>query len=818
MTIPLTDRAERLASKSEIEPQVILELDGFSEIFGALDVTVLAIIGDDLEIGETWKIGGAVIDPNSKPYISLGEGTSTSITQQLHIDRGGSGSVMRMKLRIVDKNKEISALFSPGNIVADPLSVRGRVYLNFVGGAHPEDSIIVLDGYLADLDFGAGFCDVLISHSEGRKIQEILEKIDTELASNITNSQTSISLLSTDGMLLPQDILRTYIRVNDEVIEYTGISTNTLTGCVRGSLGTTAAAHSNADDVGTFYTLEESAIDLALKLMLSNGGNPFVTGVAIDNFVDPTTSLSVPNSIFFQNVFVDNRYGIVIGDKATSSGASNGANNFSERIIIDIVVINAGSYIVVDGAALILETESSAVMSFRSKYDTLPSGAALNMNPMDVDVPEHERLNELLTTALPNYLFYIKETKKGVDFINQQIYFPAGLYQVPRKGRASVNAALPPLAVREVKTLDENNIKNPSELVIKRSSSDNFYNKVVFRYEVDVLSDQFLKRRTVPSVRSFERIPNLGSRPLNILAEGLRKGVATESAIDTQGRRLMLRYQFGAEFLNDVELLYGVGFNIEVGDAVIFGSEGLQITETEDGNRKTKPKLMEVIKRPLDYKKGKVTVDLLNTAFGLDVRYGVIGPSSLMDSGSTTTKLKLKKSFSTKIIELEKKKWDRYLGEKVLVHSQDWSFQEEVTLVDFDSAQPEIMNITPALSAPPPEDYMVDMPQYSGNVNTKTKWKQFNCFFSPEVAIVSGVSNTEFVVSAGNIGKFFKGGFVRVHLLDYTIDSGLRGIEITSITGNNITVKKSLGFTPATPQVVNLIGFPSDEGKAYAFF
>lgn len=43
-----------------------------------------------------------------------------------------------------------------------------------------------------------------------------------------------------------------YILIEDEIIEFTGVSTNTLTGCVRGSLGTTATSHIDTTIVGAY--------------------------------------------------------------------------------------------------------------------------------------------------------------------------------------------------------------------------------------------------------------------------------------------------------------------------------------------------------------------------------------------------------------------------------------------------------------------------------------------------------------------------------------------------------------------------------------
>ena len=66
----------------------------------------------------------------------------------------------------------------------------------------------------------------------------------TTLNGGINSSATSITLTSAAGFISAGTIV-----VDTESITYSGISTNTLTGCVRGANGTTAAAHSTGATV-----------------------------------------------------------------------------------------------------------------------------------------------------------------------------------------------------------------------------------------------------------------------------------------------------------------------------------------------------------------------------------------------------------------------------------------------------------------------------------------------------------------------------------------------------------------------------------------
>jgi hypothetical protein len=73
------------------------------------------------------------------------------------------------------------------------------------------------------------------------------EIVTTTLAEALDASETEIDLTSSTGF----DSTGT-IFIENEEITYTGISTNTLTGCTRGANSTTAATHDNGTSVAQF--------------------------------------------------------------------------------------------------------------------------------------------------------------------------------------------------------------------------------------------------------------------------------------------------------------------------------------------------------------------------------------------------------------------------------------------------------------------------------------------------------------------------------------------------------------------------------------
>jgi len=74
--------------------------------------------------------------------------------------------------------------------------------------------------------------------------------ITSDLASDITISATSLTVTTGDGVKFPSS---GYVIVGSEIIQYSGITSNTLTGLTRGSLGSSAAAHTTSEDIHTAF-------------------------------------------------------------------------------------------------------------------------------------------------------------------------------------------------------------------------------------------------------------------------------------------------------------------------------------------------------------------------------------------------------------------------------------------------------------------------------------------------------------------------------------------------------------------------------------
>lgn len=636
--------------------------------------------------------------------------------------------------------------------------------------------------------------------------------INEEIKYSIQDDTVSIRLADIEGFLTPADTVRTYIQLEDEIIEYTSIDSSEIEGLTRASLNTILVPHEGDASLKTFYSMGGDPLTLALKMMMSNREEPMVDGL-VPTFNQMTPTENIPDTIFIEEIGFLDRYGIEKGELVTITGATNPSNNVTDAVIVNTESTFSGVRLTLD-QPLVTEIGSSASFSIRSQYDVFNSG--LGMSHSQVDVKQHQDLLELYNTQMPNYDFYLKDTVQAKDFIAEELYFPAGLYSLIRKGRSSVQMTAPPLNSGELVTLDSTNVMNPDSIKPERSTNKYFYNNITYRYNEDSLDDKFLTGNITLSARSSDRI-KLGNKVLQIDSKGLRNSADTTQFIVRQARRFTERFQFAAEKIV-VETNFKTGFNIEVGDAVLFGDSNLQIYDTTSGTRDFKPRLMEVINKSFKIMGAQVTLTLLDTAFSSDARYGTVSPNSYIDIGSTTTELKLKNSFGTSGFSVERDKWESLLGEKIKIRDEDYTFSEITTLIGFDQGDETKILIYPALSISPPENYLVDIPRYDEGSD---KVKSIHCFTMPQVSIISGVSESEFVVDNADIDKFFIGGFIRVHNELFTVDSTPTlendDLEILDIQGDNITVNRDMGFIPTSSEFASLVGFASDKGVPYRF-
>lgn len=709
----ITNKASAAADAINKRPNIVLQIDGITKKFGSAEILAIIKIGDEgLFIDGSWNIGDSAPIKDQLGALSF-DNSSTSIKQQLDIDKGRGSGISSMQIGLIDINQEITEIISPGVVVTDILGRKASVFVSPDSETtdFPQDYIRVFRGIIDEVDAGPGLIKFNLAHPDQKKRQSIFITAEAELASGITAGDVTIPLDTVVGFLAKvlgpdatyDSSFSSYIQIDDEIIRYDGISAPNLTGCTRAQFGTVAATHSAGAPVRTIYRLEGNAVDLALKVMASGSGQ-YASNIEIQNFNKLSDGSPIPNGIFFRNINVAEEYGITIGSYITTSGATNGANNVSLKEIIDInETDDGGSYVTVDGVTFVDELDSAAVASFRSRFDTLPDG--LSMGEDEIDIAQHLKIQRIFLSSF-NYDFRLTETiDSGKEWLDLEIYKPSGAYSIPRNAQSSVSYFIGPIPGANIKTLSKDNIVGPSKLKILRSISKNFANTIIYKYEKSVTEDKFLRGVVYQSAGSLSQIP-VGTKAQVIESSGIRQALAGQSITQIAADRKLDRFKLAAEYIPNVQVRFGDGYNIELADIIILDPTDLELVNTVDGDRNKEIKMFEVNNITKDFKTGKITIDLLDTTFDGAKRYGLIGPSSRISSGASQTQFQIEEFFpGSPFGAAEYKKWDRYPLCAVKVRSEDFTTRFAQTVIQ--SVSGNTITVSPALGfTPQPGDVM----------------------------------------------------------------------------------------------------------------
>jgi len=690
MSFEITSTAAAAASRSQIEPTIILDIEGVDTLFGARIIEKRIKIGDPgLEIGNDFVIGGLNAVLGQSQLVSFDE-SSSKITQGINPDRGLSQTISSMKIALIDKDLEATELITPDDTVSPTFDILGRkakIWLGFRNTAWKDDFIVIFRGIIDDILAGPGLITLNIAAPSIKARSQVFQKAESELDGAINSSVTSVTVDDATQFFAPvtgpdgtvDTSIKFFVRIDDEIMRYEAKTSTTFSTITRGALGTIAASHDDGASVESFISLTGNAMTLALKILLSGKNDNYAEDIEVESFVNIDTITQVPNAIFFDDIDLQRDFNLTTGDFVTTTGASNGANNVSgiTRTVELIVKTDAGSYLVVGGASLVQEFDSPATASFRSQYDTL--GEGLSLDPDQVDIAEHESILRLFLSSF-NYEFYLKDSIEGKKFIEEQIYNPAGAFGLPRKSQFSLGLHTGPLPGTNIVTLDSTNVTNPSQLRVRRSSDINFHNTVTYIFDERELENTFSRVISTTSATSLARI-NRGVKSLNITSKGLRTALTGETLATAATQRRLRKYKFGAEFVENVKVHFRDGFRLEVGDIVLLDFASLKLSDIkEGGTRNGEARLFQIDNKSLDFKTGEVSFRLTDTNFDKDSRFATISPSSFVKSAASATSVVIKQSFSSIFGANEFKKWETLVGASIRVHNSTYSIDGNATL------------------------------------------------------------------------------------------------------------------------------------------
>lgn len=750
MAFTLTEKAISQSKRAAKEPQLAIQIEGVDEVYGAVDLKTYVKIGDEgLKIDGSWKIGGTRNVPNSRPYVSFEGGTSTTITQSLDQQSGRGASVSSIQVALIDKNLELTRLLSPGEVVEDILGTRVKVWLGFQDSGFPDDYVIIFRGQIDEATAGAGIVNLNISHPDQKKRSKLLPKFSTELTSAINDSVETIPVASTSGFQLfggmemrdKDNVLvgmgaytapfQPYLRIDDEVMAVKNYDDNNFY-VMRGSSGgqalndlTSVASHASGATVESLYRIQGNALDVALGLMLSSNleklgtiSGPILNGypyflmepylkdfpIKSVNIIDSSTR--VQNTVFFAGVDIGAEYGVVAGDVFTLQ--SDDSSNNGLHGIIDVVKVPGGSYLLVqtgDEVDLNDEVDSGTTVRFWSYYQSLfPFG--LGLKPDEVDIAEHKKLYRMWLSSF-DVDIYVKDTIDGKEFIEKELYLPAAAFSIPRKARSSVGYHIGPVPGQKIVTLDSTNVLNAHSLKIKRSTSRNFFNSVIYKYEESLLEEKF-KKATL-ALAEDSRIQNQGNKLFTIESKGMRDDLGAGSLAQIATSRRLAKYKNAAEYIEGIQVNLETGFTMEIGDIILLDMTSLKLSDIKSGTRAGAPRLFEVEDIRKDIRTGVHTMRIIDTGFDPTARYGLISPASKIKSGIDQRSFVIKQTGNSGFGNSEFRKWTDHIGANIRVRNSDYSITGTARLL---SVTANTIALDQDLGFVPQADYWMSLAPY----------------------------------------------------------------------------------------------------------
>jgi len=789
----------RLAREGTKTPNLILEIEGVTKLFSAIPVEKIWRFDEGFEF-DTVGLRFDTAYPTDDAISCISpDKTSTNLTQQITPDKGGTSSVPALDIALLNFPEVFEQLKFEN--IDEILGKKASVYITYKGASHPEDSLPILLGYIDEYAIEHGLIILSVSHPENLKRKEIFQEYSNQLTDDIDDLVTTIPVISTVGFFTAQDTFKSYIKIGDEAMEVISKTGNSF-DVIRGAFGTIPEEHDEEADVSFIYELSGQAIPLALKLLMSSE-DPLTWGETVPSSFGLISVTEQDSRVIFYDGFdVKTLTGVVAGDFVTVTGSEFNDGTYT---IVGFGSNEVGTWLVTDGNFTTESTED-AVTVFTSKYNVLPFG--LGLTGREVDVDGHEEIERFNPQNFPDYKFFLDSQVNGKEFIDKEIYFPVALFSIPRRAKISCKIVQPPLAQGDLIRLDQNNLTSIDGVSVSRSTHKFYYNTIFYKFNYDPIDTEFTSGAVFRNELSLARIKT-GTSQLSVESLGLRESTATRNLIDRQQRRSFDRYQFAPQVIRNVKPFAEVGFSIEVGDVIVFGSEETQLTDLNENTRFFEPRLCEVINKSFNVFTQETTLELLESAYGLDSRFGIISLSSFVDSLVSPTELKIKKSFDVGEFERESDKWRSFIRENIWIRSPDYSESEVVQLLGISESDSSVL-ITSPISVSVGNDWIIEIPEYQ---NSGDLYKDIFVYFNPSVLIQDVISPTVLEVPDGSL--FFEGSRVYIRSENFLFDSFDENLEIDSISGNEITLNKTPSFAVQVGFIIDLIGFSDDDGKPY---
>jgi len=284
---------------------------------------------------------------------------------------------------------------------------------------------------------------------------------------------------------------------------------------------------------------------------------------------------------------------------------------------------------------ILLKCITSTGAGTNGDYDVYTEANSIGLDDSFVDVAGIEAVRDDWFPGDSHYMrFSISERIKAKDFFETEIFKVLNIYPViDGLGRFSIKPFKPPLAaLDEVQSFTADNTIGLPKLDFNLGS---LVNEIQIEYDWNTTTEVYDSEVFyIDSTSVNNRGP--GKKPITIKSKGLHTSHSPASISGRATSVLGVRKNriFGRFASPPMSLKLKTFFNrwiTEVGDIVPFTHS--KVPDVDSGTRGLSAERMEVIKKNVDWRKGTVSFDLLNTGFNKGT-YSVISPTMTVVSAT----------------------------------------------------------------------------------------------------------------------------------------------------------------------------------------
>ena len=265
-------------------------------------------------------------------------------------------------------------------------------------------------------------------------------------------------------------------------------------------------------------------------------------------------------------------------------------------------------------------------------YDYLAPGIGLGIDQSLIDIERFEDIRDTYyPTTVALFKFSIKARSQANDFFKQEFFKPLNMYPIIRgDGQYSASIYRPPLPPYGDIHIDEDTMVGIPKYSGNLSS---MINEVQFSYDYgDGASDAFNQVAVYVDAISINN-RGVGDRTLEINSQGIHSSeMDTSSFNERSSNRILNRYAIPPILV--VCKLEFKNLTVEAGDILFVSNKFLPNLSTGNFDLENIP--MEVVKRSVDWKRGSVTLSLLQTGYN-NKQYAAISPRMNITSGISST-------------------------------------------------------------------------------------------------------------------------------------------------------------------------------------